>query len=200
MTAAIHIGPSGARKAMLRALHVQKNKLGLDDDAYRAKLRLHFGRSSAAELSDRELQKAVELFHLKGAAHPHTKKVLALFIALYNLGAVDHGTDAALDAFVQRQTGKPRLAFITPEEARSVTEALKAIGARHGFEPPSDDPGGMEARRALIEAQVRRFADLTGNVQVLNAEQLEHKSSAELDAMAKRFGKVIRAELARTAQ
>ena len=71
-----------------------------------------------------------------------------------------------------RQTGKLKLQFLTPAEANSVSEALKAICARAGFVPPPNDKGGMEARRALLAALWRRLADL-GEVRINTALALD---------------------------
>jgi hypothetical protein len=62
-----------------------------------------------------------------------------------NLGAVERSDDTALDAFVERQTGKQRLLFLTAAESNSVTEALKAMCAREGFEVKGDPKEGSGA-------------------------------------------------------
>lgn len=141
---------NSSRLLGLRKLHVMAREAGLDDDAYRDRLERITGRRSAKELTDDELQRALSQFHVKPAAHPHTAKCKALFIAAFNLGLFENGSDRALDTFALRQTGKERLAWLTPADANKVTEALKAILARAGFVPPDD---GMEARRELLRVQ-----------------------------------------------
>jgi phage gp16-like protein len=146
------------RHAAYRKLHAQARAMGLDEEAYRDRLAQLTGKRSAKELSDEELARALEAFHVKQtAAHPHTAKVKALFIAAYNLGAFANGSDGALDAFVKRQTGMDKLAWLTPSEANSVTEALKSICAREGFVVAGD---GMDARRALLRAQWKKLGAL----------------------------------------
>jgi hypothetical protein len=185
-------------------LHLMKRELGLNDESYRDRLERLSGQRSAKDLSDNELDQVLKTFHVKQQTNPYTAKVKALFIAAFNLGAFASGTDAALNAFVRRQTGKERLMFLTPPEANAVTEALKAILAREGCVVPKLDDGGMGARRALIRAQWRKL-DALG--QVLGDECLDTWISArlfpqrhahtdlkrhELDAVAIRLGRWLR--------
>ncbi|MGA7673524.1 MAG: phage protein GemA/Gp16 family protein [Rhizomicrobium sp.] len=152
---------NSTRNLKLGKLHKLAKEAGLGEDAYRDKLELVTGARSARDLSDADLDKAISSFHVKqNVNHPHTSKVKALWIACWNLGAVENGRDVALDAFVRRQTGKERLAFLTPGEANKVTEALKAIAERDGFVVPPNDAGGIFARRALLKAQWEKLAKL----------------------------------------
>lgn len=152
-------GTYNDRNSKLRRLHMLARQNGMNEDDYRDRLAQVTGKRSAKELTDAELDRAVEMFHVKqSAAHPHGRKVKALFIAAYNLGAFESGTDAAMDAFVKRQTGKERLNWLTPIEANSVIEALKAICAREGFATADGD--GMEARKALARAQWKKLGEL----------------------------------------
>jgi hypothetical protein len=163
-------GQESARVLAYRKLHALARNAGLDDDAYRDKLEAATGKRSAKDLTDAELDRALEMFHVKhsgalnqrsGSAskttHPHTAKAKALWIAAWNLGLLESGDDRALDAFVKRQTGTDRLAWLTPADANSVTEALKAMCARSGFVVPAD---GLEARKTLLRAQWKRLGDL----------------------------------------
>lgn len=59
------------------------------------------------------------------------KKLQALWIAAWNLGLVDDRDDAALVAFVKRQTGLDQVRFMHhAEDARSAIEGLKSWLAR----------------------------------------------------------------------
>lgn len=148
--------PSGstARNQMIAKLHVLKRDNRLDDDAYRAKLELATGHRSAADCTDAELERALAAFHVKQKQNnSYTGKAKALFISAYSLGAISDGSDAALNAFVRRQTGKDRLAFLTAAETNTVSEALKAICARYGFVVPASDREGRAPREALLKAQ-----------------------------------------------
>lgn len=56
----------------------------------------------------------------------YAKKLQALWIAAWNLGLVENRDDAALVAFVKRQTGLDQVRFLHhAEDARKVIEALK---------------------------------------------------------------------------
>lgn len=122
----------------LAAIHVAKKKLGLDDDTYRAVLLRVTGKSSAADLDERERQSVLEEFRrtgfTKAARTSRTKlegrfakKLQALWIAGWNLGVVQDRGDTALIAFVKRQTGIDHVRFVRhPEDADKAIEALKA--------------------------------------------------------------------------
>lgn len=149
------------RKACYRQLHTIATGMGLSDEGYRERLLMLTGERSAKDLSDAQLEDAVVRFPVKqsgSVSQGHLRKPKALWISCWNLGALDKGNDAALDAFVKRQTGKERLAFLTPPEANKVTEALKQIAERHGFTVPKDDVGGIASRRALVTAQWKMLA------------------------------------------
>jgi hypothetical protein len=151
------------RNQLLGQLHRIAKNMGLDEDDYRDRLHLVAGVRSAKTLTEQQLRDAVTKFPVKHSAsnvsQPEQRKAKALWISCWNLGALDAGGDAALDAFVKRQTGKERLLFLTPPEANKVTEALKDIAKRKGFAVPSNDKGGIEARRALVKAQWKILAD-----------------------------------------
>lgn len=197
MTAAV-------RTRMIAKLHVLKKQAGLDDDTYRAKLEQVTGKRSAGDLTDAELEKAIGVFHVKQNANKsYTRKAKALWISAFLLGELTDGTDAALDAFVARQTGKLRLQFVTPAEANKISEALKAICARAGFNPPAD---GLAARQALLLAQWSVLARM-GEARVADAGALDQwlsrkylschghiglLSPAQLDTAAKALGYWIR--------
>lgn len=196
-----------ARNAKLGVLHMLKLKQGLSDDLYRDKLEQITGQRSAADCSDAQLDQAIAAFHVKQNGNkPYTAHAKALWIALYNLGGMADGSDAALDAFVLRQSGKARLSFLTPADSSAVTEALKGMCARHGFAAPAGDKGGMDARRALLEAQWKKLGEL-GEAKIATPDGLAgfvirkylscHASTLnmtreQLDDCARNFGNWIR--------
>lgn len=195
------------RHALLGQVHAAAKSAGLDDDTYRDRLFRAFGHRSARDCTDDQLREAVTMFHVKqNANNSYTAKLVALYLAAANLGAFDDMRDAAINAFVQRQTGKERLGFLTPSEANSVSEALKAICSCHGFVVPADDAGGLKARQELLKAQWKRLGDL-GELRVPHGAALDsfvtkkflthtgsviHMKPAQLDACAKIFGRWIR--------
>jgi hypothetical protein len=129
----------------IAAIHVAKKQLGLDEDTYRAKLRLIVGKDSTKAMSEPERQKVLQVFRSEGfkpASKPrpdgrkkltgkYAGKLQALWIAGWNLGVFRERDDAALIAFVKRQTGLDAIQFLRfPDDARKAIEALKAIIAR----------------------------------------------------------------------
>lgn len=64
---------------------------------------------------------------------PYAKKLQALWISAWNLGLTRKRDDAALIAFVKRQTGITHTRWLRdPKEAEKVVEALKSWTARAG--------------------------------------------------------------------
>lgn len=126
----------------LAAIHVAKKQLGLDDDTYRATLLQIVGKDSAKAMTEAERQRVVEELRRRGftkASNGPRKrlqgrfaaKLQALWIAGWNLGVVADRDDAALIAFVKRQTSIDHVRFVRdPEDADKAIEALKAWLAR----------------------------------------------------------------------
>jgi Protein of unknown function (DUF1018) len=74
-------------------------------------------------------------------AKPWVGKIRALWWSLYWIGRVDSGSEASLDRFIERQTGKSKIAFLDARNAHQVIEALKSWAARdqaliNGRAPP----------------------------------------------------------------
>ena len=122
----------------IAAIHVAKKQLGLDDDTYRAKLAKITGKSSVKDMSEPERQKVLTVFRNDGfrpaeskpagakMSGPFGKKLQALWIAGYNLGVVHDRRDAALIAFVKRQTGLDAVRFLHhADDARAAIDGLK---------------------------------------------------------------------------
>lgn len=164
------------RRPLLAKLHMLAKQRGLDDDAYRDFLERETGKRSARDLTDGELAKVCDQLgrpsSVTGAgrpaaaspavAGPYAGKLRALWIAAWHLGVTRNNSDAAMLAFVKRQTGIEHTRFlIEPRAANRAIEGLKGWIAREaGVEwgEPGTDP-----RRAVVEAQVRRLEGL-GNI------------------------------------
>lgn len=79
---------------------------------------------------------------------PYAKKLQALWIAGWNLGLMRSNTDAALMAFVKRQTGVDHTRFLREQaEANRAIEALKGWLARDGGVDWSPRRGDEKALR-----------------------------------------------------
>lgn len=158
------------RRRELGLIHMAKANLALADDSYRAILARVAGVGSAADLD--AAGRARVLAHFKslgwdpsrasgrtraartagarqpaGANDPLVRKIRALWLSLWQLGALADPEEAALAAFVKRQTRVDAPDWLTPAQCNAVIEALKSWCAREGF---GDTDG---ARVALIDAQ-----------------------------------------------
>lgn len=130
----------------IAAIHVAKKQLGFDDDTYRAKLRVITGKTSTKSMSETERQKVLTVLRSEGfkpverrtngrqkLTGPFAKKLQALWIAGYNLALIEMNDDAALLAFVKRQTGIDHTRFLHfPDDAAKAIEGLKRWLARDG--------------------------------------------------------------------
>ncbi|OCP17457.1 MULTISPECIES: regulatory protein GemA [unclassified Ensifer] len=132
----------------IAAIHVAKKHFGLDDDTYQAKLQRITGKTSTKDMTEGERQQVLTVFRNEGfepapsAARPNGRakltgryagKLQALWIACYNLGIVGNRDDAALLAFVKRQTGIDHVRFLKfADDAAKAIEALKGWMAREG--------------------------------------------------------------------
>ncbi len=132
-----------ATKEQVQALQATRRRAGIDDDAWKDMVRLVSGQDSTRGLTMD--QAGGMLDRLRGTAParrpdgrlklsgPFAPKFQALWIAGWNLGLVRNRDDAALVAFVTRQTGisHPRW-VLDAEDAAKAIEALKSWLARDG--------------------------------------------------------------------
>lgn len=191
----------------LAAMHVAKRQLGLDDGTYRAVLTQVTGKASGKDMSEGERRKVVARFREMGFGQastgrrkplegPYAKKLQALWIAGWNLGLVKDRTDAALVAFVKRQTGIDHIRFVSePEDAAKAIEALKAWMAREAG--VQWDPGRLApdwARRpgyrialAQFEILKRGMARLSPAIHSTNVD-LKGVQTLTLWMQSRRYG------------
>ena len=131
----------------LAAIHVAKRDLGLDDDTYRDLLERETGKRSAKGMNATELDRVLSVMRRSGfkpaskgsrtrpLSGPYAKKAQALWIALWNLGAVDDKRDVALLVFFARQTGIQRTEWVLDAaDGKAVIEALKDWCRREGVD------------------------------------------------------------------
>lgn len=135
-----------ARKRLISAVHVAKNSLGLDEETYRSLLTTVTGKSSAAKMSYQELNQVLDAMKQRGFSYrkpakrrmsPKSKgseidKIRAIWITMHQHGFVNDGSEAALDAYVKRMTGKinkgpgiEHVGWLKDEAIERVLEALK---------------------------------------------------------------------------
>lgn len=128
----------------LGQIHAAVRSLGLDEDLKRALYEQVTGKSSAADMDEAERRAVVAELRRRGASKgarkgrkalsgPYAKKLQALWIAGWNLGLVRNRDDAALLAFVKRQTDIDHIRFLHhAEDAARAIEALKGWLTRDG--------------------------------------------------------------------
>lgn len=127
-----------------RAIHAMRKAGQMDNQEYRALLEARFGKRSSSDLTDAEAARLIdELRRVTGvgpapgrsaartASGKYAPVLRALWISAWHLGLAKSRDDAALIAFVQRQTGLAHLRFLAdPAEAAKAIEGLKAWIAR----------------------------------------------------------------------
>lgn len=158
----------------LAAIHVAKRDLGLDDDTYRDLLQRETGKRSAKGMSLAELDRVLSVMRRSGFKNaskggrtrplsgPYAKKAQALWIALWNLGAVDDRRDSALLAFICRQTGIERTEWVLDaRDGKAVIEALKDWCRREGVDFPKSQADGHAGRigHAIARAQFAKISE-----------------------------------------
>jgi hypothetical protein len=186
------------RRKELAKIHLGAKAIGLKDDAYRDMLRLVTGKESAGDLSQAERVQVLEHLKSKGfderrkppkraGTRPRDEsaeaaKIRALWLALYQLGAVRDPSEAAIGAYVKRMSGKDAIQFLQQRDIAKVVNTLRAWCERAGFVEPDAasvqffdslrercglDAGGhgLAAKCALIKVLWQR-ARIAGSVEV----------------------------------
>jgi len=142
----------------IAAIHALKAKLRLTDDDYRALLRQLTGQDSSKSCTQQQRwqvrQHMQRLAERMGLAQPvytakrprlqrsigdggdgRWSKARALWGSLARAGVVRADTDAALMAYVRRQTRVSHWRFANSAQINAVIESLKLWCARAGVEP-----------------------------------------------------------------
>ncbi|TDT88076.1 uncharacterized protein DUF1018 [Azorhizobium sp. AG788] len=190
---------SGASSAQIGAIHALAGRIGLTEDERRAFIaRQASGKTSCRQLSGREAVRVIDgLKALQGGrgatdlAGPYAAKLRALWLSGWHLGVVRDRTDAALLAFLERQTGLEHTRFLADAAAaRRVIEALKAWLAREaGVEWPAS--GNVEESKAAVWRAQRR------QMEALGLDGSEGQPGADVDAEIRAAGALIRRRLKR---
>ncbi|WP_454887861.1 gp16 family protein [Sphingomonas oryzagri] len=173
-------GPAPAvdakRRAMLASVHVGCKALRIEEDDYRALLERVTGHRSAKDCDDRQLGDVLAEFERLGfqpssrpaqrprASSPVVRKARAIWISLYQLGAIENASEAGLETFGRRQLGVDRLQWTNEREGFRLIEALKAMAQRNGWDQrvPSRTPAAERVRLLkdrLVGAQLARLAE-----------------------------------------
>lgn len=130
-----------ARSDAIKKIHVGQRALALTEDSYRDLLERLTGKRSAGDLDQAGLDRVIAHFAGLGAfrrqsqgrsyGSKQARMVRAIWIRLAKAGIVKNRTDAALDAFVERQCGVASCRFLrSREDVDRVVHALRAMEAR----------------------------------------------------------------------
>lgn len=163
------------RRSLYAKIEMAKKELGLDDDAYRSMIGVHFpGKSSRKQLGNRQLVALIE--HMKDlgfkpkksgpkragsrpiAGGKQQSKIRALWLDLYHLGEITDPSEAALSAYSARMTkdkhspqGVQALQWLHEDTADKVIRGLRGWLERigHRFPEARDASALLEMRLAV---------------------------------------------------
>jgi phage gp16-like protein len=177
--------PNPAARAMIAKLHIARKDLGLSEDDYRAVLLRETGKRSAGDMTLAELDKALSAFTAQGwkakagrtvvtfgggkrigrtaaaADHPSARKARAMWISLWNLGAVRNSSETALETFAARQLGVERMQWADQAKCYKLIEALKAMAERAGWnQTPSPQATEQSLARELMQRLIVRQCEI----------------------------------------
>ncbi|MFG1409490.1 regulatory protein GemA [Xanthobacter sp. VTT E-85241] len=202
---------STATTAQIGAIHALAKKIGLDEDGRRNVIAsAAAGKRSSKDLNRGEaiavIDRLQQLAGVKGHRRPsltadgkYAPLLRALWLDAYNLGIARSRDDAALIAFVQRQTGVAHTRFLTDwDSARPAIEGLKAwITREAGVQWPSNRDG-LSVKVEIVRAQAARLADLGASLP-RGLSDLHDPVTAEKDLhrVQQALGKCIRSARAK---
>ena len=157
----------------LAKIHIAKKELGLDDDSYRDVLERMTGQTTAKGLNDKQAGALLDEFKRLGwkpkvftnngfspspkaaaAAFPSANKARALWISLWQLGAIRNASEAALEAFAKRQLKCEVFAWADQQQVYKLIEALKSMAQRAGW-PTHANQTADEIQQNHIIAQCK---------------------------------------------
>ena len=152
------------RRGMIAKIHVAKKQLNIADDDYRQILLDEAGVMSSAAASDSGLAKVLDRMKSRGfkpkgkhggakpADHPSARKARALWLSLYQLGAVKNPAEQALEGFAKRQLKVEAMQWANEAYCYRLIEALKAMAERAGWHQEID---AFETRWCQGDSSVR---------------------------------------------
>lgn len=131
------------REKFIQLIHIARRELALDDDTWRAMLMSITGETSTRKMGFIQLSDILETLKRRGfrvrssgvrsqASYPQAKKLRALWRDMHAQGIVRDSTDAALCAWLKRETGIDRIEWLQPPQASRAIEKLKKWQARTG--------------------------------------------------------------------
>jgi hypothetical protein len=207
--------PAGSARLIAAVQTCRRKVDGLADDAtWRAFLTRVAGADSLRAMDGRQLGRVLDALHQAGAPRlpgaasgarlrhdgaaapggkpalddrPQVRMARGLWIELHQAGAVRDASEAALEAFAKRVTGKARLAWCRPFDLNKLIEALKDWRDR----TDANDPVVRAAAAMTIEpGETRDQALVTALWRALcDAGAMRTGTHARLDTwLARNFG------------
>lgn len=163
------------RRMLLAKVHIGRKAIGIAEDDYRALLVRITGARSAKDCDAGQLVQVLAEFERMGfhsgpavtrrapAGSAVARKARAMWISLYQLGAITDPSEKALEAFGRRQLHVDRLQWADERQGFRLIEALKAIADRNGWDQavPARVPSAERIRvlkDRLVAAQLARLA------------------------------------------
>ncbi len=136
-------------RAEFAKIHIGAKELKLSDEVYRDILRINFNKASSKDLSSVEVGILVDHYRrlgwkpkykIKGkkksnrplAQDRMSRKIRAMWLTLYQAGAVKDSSETALARFAKRITGVAALQWLSAEQKGKVIGALHQWSKRVG--------------------------------------------------------------------
>ena len=146
------------RKNFMARIHIAKKELALDDDSYRSIISsVSPGKTSAKELTMKELAALIEAFKTKGwkPKRPARKKgidtaatdfrakriwlIKKIWGNLENAGVLNDPTQAGLEKYCTKYMLGDKLEWASSDELNSIVSALKGWERRVNMSQPKED-------------------------------------------------------------
>lgn len=227
---------ASSRNSMLAKIHIAKKELRLDDETYRDILERVTGLRSAGKCSDVQLNSVLADMKKSGFKPKPAKsrrssgtatisettwlpKLRALWMSAYFLGIVRNKSEAAMVAFLKRQTGLDSERFLTHAvDAHKAIEGLKKWMTRQGgVDWERSDINGRNPRRHVVQAQQlklismgavtpfhpdRPYSDLQAHYgfSVTGKSAFQFYDDADWDKLIVALGNKIRFEMSKAAK
>jgi phage gp16-like protein len=208
---------SASRRALIGKIKVAQKEMALDDATYRSVLFRVTGRASCTDCTDSQLVAVIEEFKRLGwqakpkkaqrkqADHPTARKARALWISLYQLGAINNASEAALEAFAKRQLGVERMQWADQSLMYKVIEGLNAMAQRNGWNAKQSSVKATKIallEAILIKLKAKGYAGADWDLESAASRIAEYDfkfpaatgfwEMGDIDAIADKFGRLLR--------
>ncbi len=119
---------SDERKRLIKQVHAEARRLGIDTDERRALQVRAVGKESCADMSASELRSVVAAMgegRDRLPDHASARKLQALWISGYCLGVIEDRRDSALCAWLRRQAKVDAAQWAKPGQLAKAVDAMK---------------------------------------------------------------------------